>query len=122
MNQLKMTKIRKQECLICGLLLNAASSLNDCYPEPGDITICANCRTILAFGEAMDLRLATPEEINEVENQLKQVTMELENKTYSLLNTPNSSGILCHLCGNSSSNPHDVQNRYCGHCHKFLDD
>jgi hypothetical protein len=123
MKPAKMTKTRKQDCPVCGLSLNAASDpLNDCSPTPGDITICASCRTILAFCEAMDLRLATQEEINQVENELKQIIMKLEYKTYTLLNTPNGSGILCHHCGNGSSNPHDVQNRYCGHCHRFLDD
>jgi hypothetical protein len=30
--------------------------------------------------------------------------------------------IKCLSCGRVSHNPHDVQNRYCGHCHKFLED
>ena len=119
---MKMTKTRKQECPACGERINAASSpFGDVSPEPGDITICACCRIILAFGEAMDLRLATDDEIKEVEEQLNQITQELKENPYSIINTPSGLAILCHHCGISSSNPHDVENHYCGHCHQFLD-
>ena len=30
--------------------------------------------------------------------------------------------IVCPVCGKRSHNPNDVENRYCGHCHKFHDD
>ena len=30
--------------------------------------------------------------------------------------------ITCPRCGWTSHNPHDVAERYCGHCHVFLDD
>lgn len=29
--------------------------------------------------------------------------------------------ITCHKCGNTSQNPDDVKNEYCGFCHKFHD-
>jgi ribosomal protein S27AE len=29
--------------------------------------------------------------------------------------------ITCLACGRTSANPHDVDNRYCGACHIFLD-
>jgi predicted Zn-ribbon and HTH transcriptional regulator len=120
MQPIKMTKTRKQECPACGNKINAASSpFGDASPEPGDITICAYCRKVLTFGEAMDLRLATDDEIKEVEKELNQVTQTLK-KAYSLINTPNGVEILCHQCGYTSSNPNDVKHRYCGHCHQFL--
>ena len=31
-------------------------------------------------------------------------------------------GIHCHHCDLTSWNPNDVKNRYCGACHRFLDD
>lgn len=30
--------------------------------------------------------------------------------------------ILCLFCGMASSNPNDIAMRYCGNCHKYLDD
>lgn len=27
--------------------------------------------------------------------------------------------ICCLICGKKSFNPHDIENRYCGHCHIF---
>jgi len=123
MKPAKMTRTRKQTCPVCGILLNAASHFDgESSPEPGDMTVCSVCKTILAFGEAMDLRLATPEEIKEVEEELNQTINQLDNRKYTLINTPQGLGILCHLCGNSSSNSHDVENRYCGSCHQFLED
>lgn len=118
----KMTYTRKQDCPSCGILLNAASHFEgEASPEPGDVTVCATCKTILTFGEAMDLRLATQEEINEAEKELNKTTQLLNNRKYTLINTPKGPGILCHLCGQSSSNPHDIENRYCVFCHQFLD-
>jgi hypothetical protein len=29
--------------------------------------------------------------------------------------------ITCVDCGMTSHNPHDVENRYCGYCHRFLE-
>jgi hypothetical protein len=26
---------------------------------------------------------------------------------------------VCHICGMSSTEPHDIRERYCGHCHAF---
>jgi len=34
----------------------------------------------------------------------------------------NGDAITCHLCGATSSNTNDIQRRYCGQCHRFLDD
>lgn len=31
-------------------------------------------------------------------------------------------GIRCLLCGRTSWNPNDVDELYCGHCHRFHDD
>lgn len=117
-----LIKVRKQNCPSCGILLNAASDFYGKFsPQPGDITICANCRTILAFEEAMDLRMATAEEINLVKQDLDKISEKLEQKRYTILATPNGPAILCHQCGISSSNLNDIKHRYCGNCHQFLD-
>jgi hypothetical protein len=118
---MKMTKTRKQDCPACGNKLNDSSHPSgDCSPGPGDITICAFCRKILAFGDAMDLRLATDDEITEVGRELNLVFKKLTENPYSIISTPSGKGILCHCCGNISYSIFDVENRYCGHCHRFL--
>lgn len=48
-------------------------------------------------------------------------------KTYHLLDefdtrTGYRAGIRCLICGLTSWNPNDVENRYCGHCHHFHED
>lgn len=30
--------------------------------------------------------------------------------------------ITCYTCGLASYNPNDIENKYCGNCHKFHDD
>jgi hypothetical protein len=35
---------------------------------------------------------------------------------------PAQVGIRCLVCGLTSWNPHDVRERYCGHCHRFHED
>lgn len=121
MKPLNFIRIRKQECPACGLKLNGASDpLNDNAPSPGDLTLCAGCKTMLSFGEAMDLRLATQAEINKVEIELGMVNKDFLQKTYSLLNTPQGPAILCHACGKTSFNKNDINNRYCKHCYTFL--
>lgn len=35
---------------------------------------------------------------------------------------PDGKSITCRRCGLTSHNPHDVAQRYCGHCHAFHDD
>lgn len=119
---MKLFKTRKQNCPVCGAYLTAASNaLTDDCPEPGDITICIICRTILAFDIAMDLRLATDEEKNAVAAELAQ-TEKVIAKRYSITTTPQGDCILCHQCGNTSYNLNDIEKGYCGHCHAFLGD
>jgi hypothetical protein len=35
---------------------------------------------------------------------------------------PDGRSIMCHRCGKTSYNLHDVSHRYCGHCKRFHDD
>lgn len=35
---------------------------------------------------------------------------------------PDGKSITCITCGMTSANPHDIEQRYCGHCHVFHDD
>jgi hypothetical protein len=39
-----------------------------------------------------------------------------------LVGTIRRPSITCPACGLTSYNPHDIEQRYCGHCHRFLDE
>jgi len=43
-------------------------------------------------------------------------------ETYRLVRHMGSRCLLCLRCNRISFNPNDVQQRYCGHCHVFLED
>lgn len=46
-----------------------------------------------------------------------------EPDAYLLLTRPNGQrALLCTTCSALSWNPHDVEQRYCGRCHAFLED
>lgn len=42
-------------------------------------------------------------------------------ETVSYLVSFDGKVLFCRMCGYASHNPHDVENRYCGHCHLFHD-
>jgi RNase P subunit RPR2 len=117
---MQLFRARKQQCPVCETVLNAATNpFDDGHPEPGDITVCVVCRTVLVFGEAMDFRLATAEEISEVVPELVEIAHQLSKK-YSITTTPDGECITCHQCGKTSYNMNDIKNGYCGHCHEFI--
>ncbi|MGY6278178.1 hypothetical protein [Methylomonas sp. MgM2] len=70
----------------------------------------------------MELQLAPQEVIDEVAEILKPLLNNLEQKAYSLVTIDGRPGIMCHQCGQSSTNSNDVKHRYCGNCHRFLED
>lgn len=64
------TRVPAVECPHCGETLDAATGLEDgATPDPGDMSICCACGTILMFGQ--DLLLLEP-----TRDQLKQVYAE----------------------------------------------
>lgn len=57
----------RSPCPECGHGFAWATNVeNDAPPKAGDLTICAECRAALAFDEAMNLRMATPQEAGEL--------------------------------------------------------
>jgi ribosomal protein L37E len=53
------------------------------------------------------------------------MTPEVEGKNYELVRDEVSGAavaIKCLTCGRTSHNPHDVEQKYCGHCHVFHED
>jgi len=113
---------RKQNCPSCDNKINSASSedSNEC-PKPGDFSFCLNCRTILVFGDAMDLRLATPEEKEMIREDLDEALARLDSRKFSILESSEGESILCHKCGHSSSNKNDISEKYCSHCKEWLE-
>ena len=118
----KSVPTRKQNCPVCGLNLNAASNeKNNESPKPGDVSICCKCHSILQFDEAMGLEMAPQFVIDLFKPDIEELQKTLQTSKYTLLQAWNGLSILCHLCGFSSLNKHDVENRYCGNCQEFLD-
>jgi len=57
-------------------MLDACTNLQDAeLPEPGDVSICLGCASLLIFTAPPQFRLATPEEAQELANhpQVAQV-------------------------------------------------
>lgn len=55
-----MVKMGKDHCPNCNKLLDAATELSkEVKPNPGDISICIYCGTILVFAVDMALMVAT---------------------------------------------------------------
>jgi hypothetical protein len=46
-------------------------------PTPGSITLCDECGTWSVFAADMSLRLATADEVDEIDPELRQITTRL---------------------------------------------
>ena len=66
-----MTKgyhVPESRCTACGHFLDRAGGVdnNDRKPKPGDVSICIECGHIMVFGDDMQLRDPTGEEMYEI--------------------------------------------------------
>lgn len=54
-------------------------------------------------------------------SEYAQFTVTAAGPGYVLVNhrETDEPGIMCQACGSVSYNPHDIENLYCGRCHKF---
>jgi hypothetical protein len=84
---------------------------------------------VAAIGEAMIMALVDVHSF-EIRNVALWVDgagalpIEIQTDRSAILIEPRSvsgKAIGCKACGRVSHNPNDVANRYCGHCHEFLD-
>jgi endogenous inhibitor of DNA gyrase (YacG/DUF329 family) len=56
----------EMRCTNCGKSLDRAAGIdNDARPEPGDASICIECGHLMTWGENMELRDPTTDEIIE---------------------------------------------------------
>lgn len=59
--------VPKSACTACGYGVDLATCVgSDRAPQPGDITLCIKCGHIMAFGDDMQMRNLTDEEMREV--------------------------------------------------------
>lgn len=63
-----MIKTGEDYCPNCKKTLDAATGLSDrAIPNPGDFSTCFYCGIILRYASDMDLRMALPDELLELE-------------------------------------------------------
>ena len=66
-------KMPEMKCPKCGRVLDGASPINSEYenpPKEGDITFCMECRTIMEFDKDFNLREMTPDELNNLPQEV----------------------------------------------------
>jgi hypothetical protein len=65
---MNVTRHKSCPCLNCGKLVDSATRVEGggLPPQPGDVTICLDCRHLMAYADDMSLRELTGEEIVEV--------------------------------------------------------
>lgn len=67
---MKQTKMGKDTCPKCGELLNAATSMGDHVPSPGDFSICFYCTAWLKYGPDMALESITKLDLQSMDKDL----------------------------------------------------
>jgi len=69
MEEGKTTRVPLAICPRCGYILDAATATEfnpEASPEPGDVTICVKCRSVLIFDAKLIPRKPTHEELGEI--------------------------------------------------------
>ena len=61
------TRLAPSACLACGTTMDAATHTSDpdVRPSPNDITICLYCGHLMAFGDDLQLRALTDDEMHQ---------------------------------------------------------
>lgn len=81
LKNIRNTQPSPSTCPICKGTINGVWGLGD--PKPGDVIICAKCHGLSILDEDLQLRLPTPEELTEMEGDLRlgEVIKFVENMT-----------------------------------------
>jgi hypothetical protein len=66
---MRTTDIPESSCPKCGEILNAATSMEDIQPKPGDLTICINCASMLRFDKDLSMRELSIDEFMELHDE-----------------------------------------------------
>jgi hypothetical protein len=75
------TRMPESACPVCHSRLDAATGAGfdkPPIPEPGDVTQCGPCGTVLVFTESLDLRLATQAEWNELPPEFQKLLADMK--------------------------------------------
>jgi len=72
--------IPASSCLNCGKLLDAATGVLeygfDATPDPGDLTVCIACGHLMAFGDDLQLRDLTAEEMKDAAGDRRIIAIQ----------------------------------------------
>jgi hypothetical protein len=62
-----MPQITGSPCPKCGVHLDGCNSVTSVRPlhQPGDLSFCLHCATMLQFDDALEVKLVTPEQLAE---------------------------------------------------------
>lgn len=67
MTAMLTTRVLLSPCPYCGAPNDAATSLESGTPNPGDVSICLFCTSILVFADDLRQRVMTPQEWDELD-------------------------------------------------------
>lgn len=69
--------VPESKCVDCGRKLNGAMSVDgDHTPSPGDFSICMHCGHFMVFGENLDLRNPTDQEILDIAGDTRVLAIQ----------------------------------------------
>lgn len=69
----KSTQLPASRCPYCDVDLDAAGSYEGKTPDPGDLTVCVSCASLLAYGDDMRLRKVVPADLADLPEDAKQI-------------------------------------------------
>jgi hypothetical protein len=72
MPEIKTTKLGKDYCPHCNEIIDACSSMEGATPEPGDVTVCFYCVSILQFRDDMSIQLLPDVVVDSFEDSFKK--------------------------------------------------
>jgi hypothetical protein len=82
MSQAAAKHLPESACPRCGYVMDDASPIfgPDCWPVPGDVSVCLMCGEFLCFDSELLLHRATNEEINDLGPDDRKWALELSRR------------------------------------------
>jgi len=76
------SRMAETACPGCGVVLNGSTALDfDATPSPGDVSVCSECQAVSIWGDDLQLRGFTREEIDEIladDEAMEELTRAVE--------------------------------------------
>lgn len=81
------TKMGSDWCPVCASKLDAATKVGDEHPvpEPGDISFCIKCASMLKYGSDMALEEMTQRDFQKLEYDHKMFLLEFQAKLLTVI-------------------------------------